>query len=76
MGVMQNGYQRMTPKQKVHDEYNRLVDEGNANMAWGISHANTWYRNDAGRVTQNWPFSLVRFWQQTKEVNAEDYTLA
>jgi 4-hydroxyacetophenone monooxygenase len=62
-------------RQDVCDAYNRMIDEGNAKMAWGISHAPTWYRNAQGRVTQNWPFNLVRFWQQTKDANPADYEL-
>ncbi len=34
-------------------------------MAWGVSSVNSWYKNRAGRVTQNWPFSLLEFWEQT-----------
>jgi 4-hydroxyacetophenone monooxygenase len=33
----------------------------------------TWYKNDKGRVTQNWPFTLVEFWTQTRVPNPADY---
>jgi 4-hydroxyacetophenone monooxygenase len=44
-------------------------------MAWGASSVNSWYKSDSGRVAQNWPFSLLEFWQQTREVNPADYEL-
>ncbi len=34
---------------------------------------NTWYKNAKGRVAQNWPFSLLEYWQQTRAVNDDDY---
>ena len=69
------GHKAMVCKEEVHDAYNEVIDAGNARMAWGISKAPTWYRNEKGRVTQNWPFSLLRFWKQTREPNPEDYVL-
>ena len=32
-------------------------------------------KSDSGRVAQNWPFSLLEFWQQTREVDSADYEL-
>ncbi len=59
----------------VSDSYNARVDEGNARMAWGASTVNSWYKNAAGRVTQNWPFSLLEFWERTREPDPSDYEL-
>ena len=60
---------------EVHDRYNERIDEGNRLMAWGASTFNSWYKSDSGRVAQNWPFSLLEFWQQTREVNGDDYEM-
>lgn len=65
----------MMVRAEVHDEYNRRVDEANAGMAWGAASVNTWYKNAAGRVTQNWPFSLLEFWQRTRHPDPDDYVL-
>ena len=46
--------------------YNERIDAGNLRTAWGVASVNSWYKNAAGRVTQNWPFSLLEFWQQTR----------
>ena len=69
------GVQSMRVRPEVHDEYNRAVDAANAKMAWGASSVNTWYKNASGRVTQNWPFSLLEFWQRTRHPNPDDYIL-
>jgi 4-hydroxyacetophenone monooxygenase len=60
---------------EVHDRYNVRIDEGNLHMAWGASSVNSWYKSESGRVAQNWPFTLLEFWQQTREVDSSDYEL-
>ncbi|HEX2784266.1 MAG TPA: hypothetical protein VHN36_11820, partial [Ilumatobacteraceae bacterium] len=57
----------------VHDAYNARIDDGNRLMAWGASSVNSWYKSESGRVAQNWPFSLLEFWQQTRDINCTDY---
>jgi 4-hydroxyacetophenone monooxygenase len=42
-------------------------------MAWGAPNVNSWYKNAKGRVTQNWPFSLLEFWQRTRSPDPEDF---
>jgi 4-hydroxyacetophenone monooxygenase len=66
----------MEPREDVHDRYNAEIDAANARMSWGISKAPTWYRNEKGQVTQNWPFTLMRYWMQTKAANPDDYRFA
>jgi 4-hydroxyacetophenone monooxygenase len=76
IGMLQRrGLRAMEPKVEVHDAYNASIDDGNRQMAWGVSDVNTWYRNAKGRIAQNWPFDLVRYWRQTREPNADDYVL-
>ena len=60
-------------RQEVHDAYNRRIDAGNARAAWGAPRVRSWYRNASGRVTQNWPFSVLEFWQQTRSADPADY---
>ncbi len=71
--LFDRGDRALDCRQSVHDAYNRGVDEANNRMAWGISRSNTWYRNEKGRVTQNWPFSLLEFWKRTRAPDAADY---
>ncbi len=42
-------------------------------MAWGWSDVNSWYKNEHGHVAQNWPFTLLEYWQQTLRVDPDDY---
>jgi 4-hydroxyacetophenone monooxygenase len=59
----------------VHDEYNLRVDAENQGMAWGWSSVSSWYKNDLGRVSQNWPFTLLEYWQRTKQIDPAEYSL-
>jgi len=69
------GHHSMDCRHDVHDAYNRRIDEANRHMAWGASDVSSWYKNASGRVAQNWPFSLLEYWQQTREVDPADYVL-
>jgi 4-hydroxyacetophenone monooxygenase len=61
---------------EVHDEYNAAVDAANAQMAWGAARVNSWYKSESGRVSQNWPFSLLDYWERTRQVDPDDYVLS
>jgi 4-hydroxyacetophenone monooxygenase len=58
---------------EVHDAWNQRVDEQNARMAWGASGVNSWYKNAQGTVTQNWPFTLLEYWQRTLGPEPSEY---
>jgi 4-hydroxyacetophenone monooxygenase len=60
-------------RKDVHDAFNERVDAQNRAMAWGWSDVNSWYKNEHGRVAQNWPFTLLEYWQQTLTPNPDDY---
>ena len=63
----------MDCRQDIHDAYNEKIDAGNLGMAWGSPDVRSWYKNEHGRVTQNWPFTLLDFWKQSREPDPEDY---
>ncbi len=73
--LLEKHLESMEVRRDVHDVYNTRIDEGNRAMAWGASHVNTWYKNASGRVSQNWPFSLLEFWQRTRKPDPDDYIL-
>jgi len=63
-------------RKDVHDEFNERVDAENRMMAWGWSDVPSWYKNDQGRVAQNWPFTLLEYWQRTLAPDPDDYVVA
>ena len=74
--LIAGGKASMDCRQDVHDAYNEKIDAGNLDMAWGAPNVKSWYKNEHGRVTQNWPFTLLEFWNQTKAPDPGDYEFA
>jgi 4-hydroxyacetophenone monooxygenase len=73
--LAETGASSMEVRRDVHDAFNIKVDEGNRQMAWGTDRQSSWYKNEAGRVTQNWPFALVDYWNATIAPNPDDFIL-
>jgi 4-hydroxyacetophenone monooxygenase len=73
--LLESGKAAMDCREEVHDAYNQRIDAGNREMAWGAPNVTSWYKNSKGRVTQNWPFTLLEFWEQTRAPVASDYRL-
>ena len=74
LGLILGGVHRALDVRKdVHDDFNERVDAENALMAWGHSDVNSWYKNEHGHVSQNWPFTLLEYWQQTRAIEPSDY---
>jgi 4-hydroxyacetophenone monooxygenase len=71
--LLRRGARAMDVDRTVHDEFNARVDAQNRMMAWGFSKVSSWYKNQYGRVAQNWPFSLLEFWQLTRHPDPADY---
>jgi len=69
------GHGALDVRKDVHDEFNERVDAENKLMAWGCSTVNSWYKNEHGNVTQNWPFTLLEYWQRTLAPDPGDYEL-
>jgi 4-hydroxyacetophenone monooxygenase len=74
--LAETGAKSMEVRADIHDDFNRRVDEENKKMAWGLPDAKSWYKNQFGRVSQNWPWRLVDYWNATVAPNPDDFTLA
>jgi 4-hydroxyacetophenone monooxygenase len=73
--LAETGAKAIECRSEVHDAFNEKVDAGNRLMAWGAPQVTSWYKNQAGRVTQNWPFALVDYWSATLSPNPSDFVL-
>lgn len=73
--LLDEGARALEPKEDVHDAFNERIDAENLQMAWGVSTVNSWYKNATGRTAQNWPFSLLEYWQRTRRPDLDDYHL-
>jgi 4-hydroxyacetophenone monooxygenase len=73
--LLAGGHRALDVRKDVHDEFNERVDAENALMAWGWSDVNSWYKNEHGHVAQNWPFTLLEYWQRTLAPDPDDFDL-
>ena len=73
--LAETGAKTMEVRRDVHDAFNARVDAANGMMAWGSPNVTSWYKNATGRVSQNWPFPLVEYWNATIAPNPDDFIL-
>jgi 4-hydroxyacetophenone monooxygenase len=73
--LVEGGHRSLDVRTEVHDAYNAEVDAANLAKAWGVATVNSWYRNATGRSAQNWPFTLLEFWERTRHLDPADYHL-
>ena len=73
--LAETGAVTLEVRQDVHDAFNIKVDSANSGMAWGSPQVTSWYKNEKGRVSQNWPFPLVDYWKATLAPNPDDFLL-
>ena len=67
--TLQRGDKVVEPTSAALDAWRNFVDVGNDRMAWGVSSVPSWYRSASGRITQNWPESLLVYFDMTKELD-------
>jgi 4-hydroxyacetophenone monooxygenase len=73
--LLRGHHRSLDVRKDVHDEFNERVDAENRMMAWGWSDVHSWYKNEHGRVAQNWPFTLLEYWQRTLAPDPDDYVV-
>ena len=62
-------------REDVHDRYNALIDEKLKGLAWSHPAVRTWYKNASGRIVTNQPWTLLEYWQLTREPKLAEFRL-
>jgi 4-hydroxyacetophenone monooxygenase len=73
--LLAEGHAAVDIREDVHAAFNARVDEANQQCVWGVSSVNSWYKNDRGRVSQNWPFPLIDYWRRTRAPDVDELEL-
>jgi 4-hydroxyacetophenone monooxygenase len=73
--MLENDVASIDVRSDVHDAYNEKIDAANRLRTWGFSKVRSWYKNAHGRTAQNWPFNVLEYWEQTRELNPDDYEI-
>ena len=59
----------------VHDRYNELIDEKLKQLSWSHPSVRTWYKNSAGRIVTNQPWTLLEYWRLTRDPQLAEFIL-
>lgn len=70
------GAKAMAPKRAAQSAWNHELQRALDSTVWADPHCNSWYKNDAGLITQNWSGNCGAFAESVKDVNLDDYELA
>ncbi|HEX4865115.1 MAG TPA: NAD(P)-binding protein [Acidimicrobiales bacterium] len=73
--LARTGSRSLEVRRDVHDRFNETVEAANHLMAWGHSDVTSWYKTADGHVTQNWPFTMLEYWQRTLAPEPGDFRL-
>lgn len=73
--LLAGGHRAMDCKREPYEAYAEMIDQQNRLQAWGAAEVSSWYKNANGRVTQNWPLPLLKYWQFTRELDLSAYEL-
>ena len=73
--VLGSGQARIEVRKDVHDEFNEQVDAENGSMAWGCLDGEQLVQERHGHVAQNWPFTLLEYWQRTLRPDPAEFHL-
>lgn len=60
-------------KAETEQAYNTALQERLAKTPWNF--CTSWYRNAAGKITNNWPGTTRSYRRRTRKVNMDDYHL-
>lgn len=62
-------------RSEVHDRYNDLIDAELKTLSWSHPSVRTWYKNSAGRIVTNQPWTLLEYWSLTRDPKLAEFTL-
>jgi len=57
---------------EVLDAYNARIQSELAHTVWAAT-GKSWYKTEAGQITNNWSGSTVRYWWSTRRFDREHY---
>ena len=71
--LIETGASALDVREEPFWDYQEKVDAAHRGMVWSHPGVKSWYKNKAGRVTQNSPWRLVDYRNLTAEFNPTDY---
>ena len=73
--MFDRGISALDASPMANEDYNALVDATHERTVWTHPGMDTYYRNSRGRVVFVMPFLNVEYWEMTRSVDLDDYSL-
>ncbi len=72
--IRERGLEYIDLRREVMDAYNEMLDAELEKTVWAQT-GKTWYKNEAGKITNNWSGSTARYWWHTRKADLSDYRI-
>ncbi|WP_116367841.1 flavin-containing monooxygenase [Parahaliea mediterranea] len=72
--LLSNGLRSLDVNAGVMRDYNVKMQKDLANTVW-VASCDSWYKNDAGKVVNNWPHTTTRYWWQMRAPDFSDFDM-
>lgn len=66
-------YLTLQPKLSVLQPYNDEIQKELQNSSFNDPNCNSWYKNDAGRITNNWSRTVVEYQKMVEDVSFDEF---
>ncbi len=73
--LLEGRHRSMECRRDVFEDFNQRLDEALARTVWAHPGVDSWYKNEAGRVTTTSPWRLVDYWRWTKHPSFDDFVV-
>ncbi|MFE4503535.1 flavin-containing monooxygenase [Rhodococcus sp. NPDC056743] len=73
--LIENKHSAINLRPEVYADYRRDIDEANRLRAWGWSGVSSWYKDASGRSPIMWPLTTKEYWEGTREMRPEHYSV-
>jgi len=70
--LIDNDLKYIDVKKEVMIQYNLKLQHDVKQTVWD-SDCGSWYKNEAGKITNNWPHTSVNYWWNTLELKLNEY---
>ncbi|MEL8056795.1 MAG: NAD(P)/FAD-dependent oxidoreductase [Pseudomonadota bacterium] len=74
-GLDKAGAKALMPTRAAQDRFNAQVQADLDKTVWADPACNSWYKNEHGKITQNWSSNTKDYAKAVAEVKLEDYEL-
>ncbi len=68
----EGGFKYVDLRPEVMAEFNRELQAELRGTSWAAA-GQSWYKDAAGRITNNWPYSTAWYWWRTRRVDIREY---